>query len=82
MKMHQNSSVCPERIRQRGYPNLVILMQLLGTVGVASCECVRSISALRRLETYMRTTMGQERINGLALMHVHFGVDNRYSMDD
>ena len=51
-------------------------MQLLCTVGgVTSCECKPSISALRRLETYMRTTMGQERINGLALMHVHYGLD-------
>ena len=50
-------------------------MQLLCTVGVTSCECERSISALRRLEACMRTTMGQERINGLALMHVHYGVD-------
>ena len=50
-------------------------MQLLCTVGVTSCECERSASALRRRETYIRTTMGQERINGLALMRVHYAVD-------
>ena len=57
------------------FPNLFVLMKLLCTVGVTSCECERSISALRRLETYLRTTMSQERLDGLALMHVHYGIE-------
>ena len=35
------------------------------------CQCERSVSALRRLKTYMRGTMAQERLNGLAALSVH-----------
>ena len=42
------------------------------TIGVTSCECERSNSELGLLKTYLRATMGQERLNGLALMHVHY----------
>jgi hypothetical protein len=34
----------------------------------------RSFSILRRLKTYLRNTMGEERLNGLALMNVHRGI--------
>ena len=38
---------------------------------VTSCEAERSFSTLRRLKTYLRTTMSQERLNGLALLNVY-----------
>ena len=31
----------------------------------------RSFSALRRLKTYLRNTMSQERLNNLIVLHVH-----------
>lgn len=36
-----------------------------------SCECERSFSALRRLKEYTRSTMTNDRLNGLALMYIH-----------
>lgn len=53
------------------FPNMYILMKILCTLPVTSCECERSISALRQLKSYMRTTMKEDRLNGLALLHVH-----------
>ena len=53
------------------FPNVTSLLCTLAILPVTSCECERSVSTLRRLKTYMRTTMGNERMNGLALMHVH-----------
>ena len=38
---------------------------------VTSCEAECSFSTLRRLKTYLRTTMSQERLNGLALLNVY-----------
>ena len=40
---------------------------------LTSCEAERSISGLRRLTTYLRSTMTGERMNGLilALLAVH-----------
>ena len=31
----------------------------------------RSFSALRRLKSYLRSTMGQERLNNIAILNVH-----------
>ena len=38
-------------------------------VSVASAE--RSFSSLRRLKTWMRSSMGEDRLTGLALLNVH-----------
>jgi hypothetical protein len=35
----------------------------------------RSFSVLRRLKTYLRTTMLQDRLTSLAVLHVHRDID-------
>ena len=59
------------------FPNIHQLLRIICTVPVSSCECERSVSVLRRLKTYLRSTMGQERLSGLALMHINYsmGID-------
>ena len=54
------------------YPNIHCL-RVICTIPVTSCECERSVSVLR-LKTYLRSTMGQERLSGLALMHITYGM--------
>lgn len=56
----------------RDYPNVFAMLKIVCTIGVTSCECERSNSELRLLKTYTRSTMGQERMNDLALMHIHY----------
>ena len=56
------------------FKNLKIALRILGTLPVTSCECERSFSTLKRLKTYTRSSMGEERLNGLALMHVHHDI--------
>ena len=46
-------------------------LRILGTLPITSCECEKSISALRTLKDYKRSTMVEERLNGLALMQIH-----------
>ena len=47
---------------------------------VTSSECESSISVLRHLKTYLRSTMEQERMTGLALMHIKYGM--KLNLDD
>ena len=47
------------------------LVKLLLTVPVTSCTAERSFSGLKRLKTYLRSTMGQARLNHLALLHCY-----------
>ena len=53
------------------FPNVHRLLRLVCTFPVTSCECECSVSVLRRLKSYLRSTMGQTRLTGLALLHVY-----------
>ncbi|CAH3108699.1 unnamed protein product, partial [Pocillopora meandrina] len=54
------------------FPNLCILLKIAATLPVTTCECERSISTMRRLNNYMRCTMGESRLSSLALMHIKY----------
>ncbi|XP_071945070.1 52 kDa repressor of the inhibitor of the protein kinase-like [Antedon mediterranea] len=57
------------------FPNIFVLLKLACTFPVTSCECERSASVLRRLNTYTRCTMNEDRLSALALMHIHYDID-------
>lgn len=47
------------------------LFHFLLVVPASSSTAERSFSALKRLKSYLRTTMSQERLNHVTLLHVH-----------
>jgi len=51
------------------------LLKIILTVPVSSCTAERSFSALRSLKTFLRSTMTQNRLNDIALLHVHRNED-------
>lgn len=57
------------------YPNIYYLLCILAVLPITTCEAERTVSCLRRLKTYMRSAMGQGRLTGLALMHIHRNMD-------
>ena len=65
----------PERVLaytdQDFYPNIHALLVLMATLPVTSCECERSISMLRLVKSALRSTMAEDRLNGLAMMQYH-----------
>ena len=56
---------------ERAFPNIFAALKILAVLLVTSCECERSVSALRCMKTWLRNTMSNERLNGLALMHIN-----------
>ena len=56
------------------YPNIHTVLLLLGTIPVTTCSCERCISVLRRLKTYLRSRMTQDRLNDLATLQIHYGI--------
>ena len=44
------------------------LASILAVVPATSCSAERSFSGIRRLKTYLRSTMGQSRLNSLAII--------------
>uniref|UniRef100_H3AEU9 DUF4371 domain-containing protein n=1 Tax=Latimeria chalumnae TaxID=7897 RepID=H3AEU9_LATCH len=57
------------------FPNLYVLFQIGCVLPVTSCESERSHSAYRRVKTYLRNTMSEERMTNLTLMHVHYDMN-------
>lgn len=57
------------------FPNISTILKVLGTFPVTSCECERSISVLRLVKTYLRSTMTTQRASGLVLMYCHRNMD-------
>ncbi|CAH0402528.1 unnamed protein product [Chilo suppressalis] len=53
------------------FPNVKILLQILATLPVSTCSVERSFSSLKLIKSYLRTTMTEERLNGLAAMYIH-----------
>jgi hypothetical protein len=53
------------------FPELAKLLRLFLTVPVTSCTAERSFSCLRRLKTFLRSTLTQKRLNHVALLHCH-----------
>lgn len=46
------------------------LASLIATIPVSTASAERSFSCLKRVKTYCRNTMGQERLSGLAMMAI------------
>jgi hypothetical protein len=53
------------------FPNIYSILKVLLTMPVSTSSAERSFSTLRRLKTYLRNTMGGERLTALALMNIH-----------
>ena len=53
------------------FPQIENLVRLLLVRPVSSCEAERSFSALRRLKTWLRSSMTQVCLNSVTLCHVH-----------
>lgn len=43
----------------------------MATLPVTTCESERSFSMLKLIKTPLRSTVGQERLNGLAILIIH-----------
>ena len=64
---------------KRRFPNVKRLLRILCTLPLTSAECERTFSSgfscMRRLKSYLRSTMNAERFNGLALLATHRSED-------
>ncbi|XP_054706649.1 52 kDa repressor of the inhibitor of the protein kinase-like [Uloborus diversus] len=52
------------------FPSIAVLLQIFATIPVTTSTPERSFSTLKRIKTYLRSTMGEVRLNGLALANV------------
>jgi hypothetical protein len=55
---------------QEVFPSILAAYEIVLTVGCSSASCERSFSALKLVKTYLRSTMKEDRLNGLSLMYI------------
>ncbi|KAJ8959574.1 hypothetical protein NQ314_006223 [Rhamnusium bicolor] len=53
------------------FPNIYKHFKILCTFTISVATAERSFSTLRLLKTYLRSNMREDRLNGLALLHIH-----------
>ena len=53
------------------YPVIYKLLQILATLPISNATAERTFSTFRRLKSWLRSTQGQDRLTGLALLSVH-----------
>ena len=60
-----------EQYLQALLPELVKFVKIVLTVPVTTCTAERSFSGLRRLKTYLRSVMRQDRLNAVSIINCH-----------
>jgi len=53
------------------FPNIECLLKILCIIPVTTATSERSFSSLKRIKTYLRSTMNQSRLNGLAMLNIN-----------
>ena len=53
------------------FPNVFTLIKIGCTLPITSAECERSFSTMRRLRTWLKSTMKSDRLSSLAIMNIH-----------
>ena len=62
-------------INEELYPSISTVLLILYTMPASTATTGISFAVLRRLKTYLRTTMLQDRLTSLAVLHVHRDID-------
>ena len=60
---------------EAAYPCIYIVLQILLTMPATSASCERSFSSMRRIKSYLRSTMTGERLSSLGCLHIHRDIE-------
>ncbi|XP_040195195.1 zinc finger MYM-type protein 1-like [Rana temporaria] len=63
-------------------PNIDIAMHIYLCTLVTNCSAERSFSCLKRVKNYLRSSLGQERLNSLAVLAIESELLNTFSYED
>ena len=64
------------------FPQLTKSVRIALTIAVSTAQCERSFSSLKRIKTYLRSTMGEDRLANLAVLSVEREISKKLCLDD
>ncbi len=64
------------------FPTLLKATQIALTISVSTAECERSFSALKRIKTYLRSTMTEQQLTNLGILSIEKDLADKLSLDD
>ena len=70
LHLHQLVQHLQDSELNKALPEFYKLVSLIATIPCTSASVERSFSALKRIKSYLRGTMGEERLSQLALMNI------------
>ncbi|CAI6348929.1 unnamed protein product [Macrosiphum euphorbiae] len=53
------------------FPNIAVALEIFLSLPATSCTGERSFNTLRRVKTWLRSTMSDVRLNGICMLSVH-----------
>ena len=63
------------------FPNVEVLLKILRTIPLSNASGERSFSVLKRVKNYLRSTMGEERSNDMAILYIEKDIFNQINTD-
>ncbi|ESO05368.1 hypothetical protein HELRODRAFT_171760 [Helobdella robusta] len=58
------------------FPNIEILLKIFLTIPLSNASGERSFSVLKRIKNYLRSTMGEQKLNNLAVLYIEQEIMN------
>ena len=82
----QNAAVMVKTMHQNGLHDILPVQNRVtsipATIPATSCSAERSFSALRRIKTFLRSTIGQYRLSSIAVINIERKYANKTMQDD
>ena len=66
------------RVNSKQFPNITRIMRLLLLQSATSATTERANSSLKLIKTSLRSTMKEDRLNALILLHIHRDIELDY----
>lgn len=90
ISQHLNENLPPQKLLnyiyhhnlENGFPNLCVALRILLTLPLSVASAERSFSKLKLIKTYLRSTMCQERLTGLAMISIESELASRIDAKD
>lgn len=67
---------------KEAFPTLQKIFQIGLTLAVSTAQCERSFSALKRIKTYLRTTMTEQRLTDIAILSIEREISAKIKLEE